>query len=122
MSTAPMTTAQQSSSLAKDHAVRLAPAGHKRWLQVLEGQVWLTVTALAGQASDDQTLAAGDSVALNAFDDAVVEGLSAARFQLVEPALEFSSQASWRGGHSALASLHGWAQRLSLTAAPSVCV
>ena len=122
MNTTPMNSSQQSAGLQKDQVVRLAPAGHRRWLQVLEGRVWVTVTAREGEASEDATLAAGDSVELSAYDDAVVEGLSAARFQLVEPALAVSPRAAWPGVRSADAVLHAWVQRLSLTAAPTLRV
>lgn len=117
-STATMTFEQQSTSLAQHRVVHLASAGRKRYLQVLEGQVWLTVTADGSNASDDLFLAAGDSVELAPHEDAVLEAMSAARFQLAEPAQLVSASASARGRWS----LGALVQRLALTPKPSVCV
>lgn len=118
MTTNTMSFEQQSMSLARRRVVRLEPVGRKRYLQVLEGSVWLTLTATRGKASDDLYLGAGNGIELHPHDDAVIEGLEAARFQLVEPVSVLSGRASARGAWS----LSALVRRLSLSPEPSACV
>lgn len=107
-------------TLPAGRALRLAPAPRSRWLQVAEGQIWLTPTARAGAASVDCWIAAGERLHLPARTEWVVEGSGHARYTLLEaesPAGQACGPATaWYGA------LGAWAQRLSFLPAPQVCV
>lgn len=99
-------------------ARRLPAAHHSRWLEVLEGQVWLTTDGHDDEPGEDVWLAAGEGWLLDAGASVVLQGESEARFQLVEAAPALVSAASSSGGFgSAWASLRAWTKRQSLTEA-----
>ena len=82
--------------LAPGQALTLAAARTPRRLVVIGGRLWLTV---AGQA-DDHWLRAGEGLTLAAGQSVVVEAWPEASFQLLQPAprrrVEASPARGWR--------------------------
>lgn len=112
-----MTQSQQSNApagvrLDPGVALRLPAVQGPSWLNVVDGRVWLTRSAEAGEiGADDQWLEAGDRVVLMPGDNVVVEGWPCARFEVLEAAtgapVSPSSQrpvlgAAWRAWAKAL--------------------
>ena len=114
MNTATMTTTQQSPTwrLAPGQALRLPAVGRERWLRVLEGEVWLTLSSTPASGSDDTWLAPGGQSLLPAGREVVLEGHPRASFQLLEPARSIN------GASPSGIALSGWLKRLSLKPAP----
>ncbi|WP_157271532.1 DUF2917 domain-containing protein [Azohydromonas aeria] len=71
-------------TLARRQARRLGAARQTRWLRLLEGELWLTRSAPAGDAaSEDLWLRAGERVALPPGVEFVAEGWRDSRFELL---------------------------------------
>ena len=82
-----MTEAQSTWHLDGGRALTLAGAAEARRLSVARGRVWLTLSGTTDEPAEDTWLAAGESVALEPGQAAVLEGWPAADFQvLVAPA------------------------------------
>lgn len=71
-------------TLARRQARRLGAARQARWLRLLEGELWLTRSAPAGDAaSEDLWLRAGERVELPPDVEFVAEGWRDSRFELL---------------------------------------
>ena len=80
-------------------AQSLSAAPAPRWLRVEEGCLWLTRRDSHGQRDDDLWLAAGESVALPAGSEWVVQAWPQARLSLLLAA-PGQAAAAWRGASS----------------------
>jgi hypothetical protein len=111
-----MTVSQQSPSwrLAPGQALRLPAVGRERWLRVVDGEVWLTVSSTSAEPSEDTWLASGAQSLLPAGREAVLEGHPHATFHLLEPAAAAGRAPALRGWGA-----HQWLQRLSLEPGPA---
>jgi hypothetical protein len=70
-------------TLSRRQARRLAATRHRRFLRVLEGELWLTPSAGARHASEDLWLRAGQRLELPAGVEFVAEGWRDSRFELL---------------------------------------
>ena len=74
-------------TLPEGQAIRLPAHGQARWLEVVEGRLWLTHSARGRQELPlDCWLHASESVQLPAGQDAVLEAWPSARFRLLDGA------------------------------------
>lgn len=89
-------------NLARREARTLAAAPAPRWLRVEEGCLWLTRRDSHGQREDDVWLGAGESWALPAGSEWVLEAWPQARLSLLLQA-PLPARSAWRG-----ASRHWW--------------
>ncbi len=81
-----MSESQALWSLDEGRALRMTLDGGPRELHVLEGRLWLTTTGTLGQPGVDVWLQPGESLALAAGDELVIEPWKGqARFQLLVP-------------------------------------
>ncbi|MDZ5460849.1 DUF2917 domain-containing protein [Azohydromonas lata] len=70
-------------TLSRRQARRLAATRHRRFLRVLEGELWVTPSAGARSASEDLWLRAGQRLELPAGVEFVAEGWRDSRFELL---------------------------------------
>jgi hypothetical protein len=72
--------------LATHQVATLAAEPHPRWLKVEEGSLWLTRRESGSDRSDDIWLCSGESLALPAGSEWVLEAWRAARVSLLQQA------------------------------------
>lgn len=127
-----MSNAQQSTTptrrLAPGEALTLPAATHARWLQVQDGELWLTAAAdLPGdELPEDRWLRRGACWLVPAGEEVVLEGHPAASFRLTEAAEadEITAQvyAAWPSAsaraRSSVPAWRAWAQHWSLLPGP----
>jgi len=101
-------------------ARRLPAAAHSRWLEVLQGEVWLTTDGHGDEPGQDVWIATGERWLLPAGASVVLQGEPQAEVQLVEAAPRLVSAASPGRAAAAWQGLRAWAQRQGLIA-PARC-
>jgi redox-sensitive bicupin YhaK (pirin superfamily) len=101
-------------------ARRLPAAAHRRWLAVLQGEVWLTTDGHGDEPGEDVWIAAGERWLLPAGASVVLQGEPRAEVQLVEAEPKLVSAASPGRAASAWQALRAWARRQGLIA-PAPC-
>lgn len=80
-----MSDAQSTWHLAGGRALTLSGGAELRRLSVACGRVWLTLSGTADEPAKDHWLEAGEAMALEPGQTAVIEGWPAAEFELLVP-------------------------------------
>lgn len=108
--------------LERGQALTLLPQAMPRWVRVVEGEVWLTLTARDGRGSDDWWLLRGDRWMLPSGAAAVLEARGRARFELLElpePVSASRTSDASPGWRRLPALLRRWVQRASFEPQPT---
>lgn len=100
-------------TLTKREAGTLAAAPAQRWLRVEEGCLWLTPRDSHGQREDDVWLGAGESWALPAGSEWVLEAWPQARLSLLLQAPQ-TAKPAWRGASQRWWQWPSWWLRFSV--------